>query len=94
MLPEGPVQPWLVGQIGWYRASGSVEDCLFFCDGDEQKRDDNAFGFNVGGGVDVPVTDLVSLGVDVRYHNAFDALDGLQFVTTMLDVGFHFGGQD
>ena len=57
-------------------------------------REDDAFGLNLGGGFDVPVTDLVSLGLDLRYHNAFDALGGLQFITTMLNVGFHFGGQD
>lgn len=94
MLPGAPVQPWLAGQIGWYRASGSVDDCFIFCDDEHQSREDDTFGLNVGGGFDVPVTDLVSLGLDVRYHNAFDALGGLQFVTTMLNVGFHFGGED
>jgi hypothetical protein len=33
----------------------------------------------------------VSLGADVRYHDAFDAFNGLQFVTTMVNVGIHFG---
>src|SRR5262245_32681331 len=94
LLPDGPVQPWLIGQIGWYRASGSVDDCFIYCDSEHQSREDDTFGLNVGGGVDMPVTDLVSLGVDVRYNNAFDALGGLQFVTTMFNVGFHFGGQD
>ena len=93
-LPDGRVRPWLVGQVGWYRASGSVSDCYLFCGGDDEhkSREDDAFGLNVGAGVDVAVTDLVSLGLDVRYHDAFDALGGLQFVTTMLNVGFHFGG--
>ena len=94
VLPDAAIQPWLVGQIGWYRASGSVDDCFLYCDNDHQSREDDPFGLNVGGGFDVPVTDLVSLGVDVRYHNAVDALGGFQFVTTMLNVGFRFGGQD
>lgn len=87
--PMARFQPWLVGQIGWYRVNAET-DCLFCSSDDELDRDGNSFGFNVGGGFDVFLTDWVSAGVDVRYHRAVDALDGVGFVTTMANVGLHF----
>jgi opacity protein-like surface antigen len=93
LLPQGRVRPWLVGQIGWYRVDASLVNCVFFCNGNEHDdRVDNSFGLNVGGGLDVAVSKLISLGVDVRYHDAVSAFGGTGFVTSMFDVGFHFGG--
>jgi len=85
-LPKGRVRPWLVTQIGWYRARGEIGII-----GIGTSDTEDTFGLNTGGGLDVHITDLVSLGVDVRYHNAFNALGGLQFVTTMFNVALHFG---
>ena len=87
LMPPGRVRPWLTTQIGWYRANASASGF-----GTEVPRTDNSFGLNTGGGLDVKVNDRVSLGLDVRYNNAFQALDGLQFVTSMFNVGLHFGG--
>jgi len=48
------------------------------------------FGINVGGGVDVAVTRWLSLGLDLRYHNALTVLGGFDFLTTLLDVSLRF----
>ncbi len=82
-------RPWVVGQIGWYRASAEAS---FF--GAEVHKTEDGFGGNVGGGFDVAIVDRVSLGIDVRYHRPVDVFDGFDFVTTMFNVGLHFGGQD
>jgi hypothetical protein len=88
LMPPGRFRPWLAGEIGWYRAEVESELRLFAPEIDQR---DDSFGINVGGGLDVFVHRIVSLGVDVRYHDAFDALDGLEFVTTMFNVGIHLG---
>lgn len=82
-------RPWAVGQIGWYRASA---ESSFF--GATVDHTEDAFGANVGGGFDVAIVPLVSMGIDVRYHRPVDVFDGFAFVTTMLNVGFHFGQPD
>lgn len=81
------IRPWVVGQIGWYRARAAAS---FF--GAEVENTEDAFGGNVGGGFDVAIVPRVSLGVDVRYHRPVDVFDGFDFVTAMLNVGLHFGG--
>lgn len=85
-------RPWLGGQIGWYLVDGQFHNAFLFDeDADDVDKSENSFGLNVGGGFDFAINHRVSLGIDVRYHNAFDALGGFQFVTTMVNVGIHFG---
>lgn len=86
-FPWERVHPFGVFELGWYRAE--VDGGLFSSVRDDQTED--SFGINVGGGADVMLGRRVSLGVDVRYHDAFDAFEGVDFVTTMLSVGIHFG---
>ena len=50
---------------------------------------DDGFGINVGGGLDFTVMRRVSLGLDMRYHNALTVLGGFDFVTALMDVGIH-----
>lgn len=98
-----PIRPFLGGQLGWYRVDGDfdgyrVDDdntraLLFVPPDDDIHRTDDTVGINLGGGVDVPITQRVSLGMDVRYHNAFDALDGFEAVTAMLNVSVWFGDE-
>jgi hypothetical protein len=83
LMPPGRFRPWVIGEIGWYHARA---DGLF-----EDEIDDDSFGMNVGAGFDIFVHRIVSLGADIRYHNAFDAFDGMDFVTTMFNVGIHLG---
>ena len=96
LTPPGLVRPWLIGQIGWYGADASFHSYYGYdhdhgYDHEHHHETDNSFGFNAGGGIDFSINRRVSLGLDVRYHNAFDAFNGLEFVTTMIDVGIHFG---
>jgi hypothetical protein len=86
-FPWQRVRPWAGFEMGWYHME--VEDGLFSSTKSNQNQD--SFGINVGGGLDVPVGSRVSLGVDVRYHNAFDAFEGVDFVTTLFNVAIWFG---
>lgn len=88
------VRPWLGAQIGWYHVDAYTDDFDFFDDDfdDDEHDGDDSFGLNVGGGIDFPINHRVSLGFDVRYHNAFDAFQGFEYVATMFNVSIWFGG--
>jgi len=106
LLPQDRrVRPWLIGQVGWYRARAEVTELLgpaqlpcgapinCFPVGTLRIRrsgGDDGFGFNVGGGVDVALTRLLSVGADVRYHRAVNVLENVDFVTTMVSLGLRF----
>jgi opacity protein-like surface antigen len=92
-LPRGNLfRPWLGVGLGWYHVGADFNrDFIFNSRDDDVDRSDDSFGINVGGGVDWRITQRVSLGLDIRYHNAFDALNGFEFVTTNFNVGIHFG---
>jgi hypothetical protein len=81
------VQPWLIGQAGWYQGTISVSKLL----GGSYRRTENGGGVNMGAGLDVPVGNLVSLGTDVRWHQTIGVFDNAGFLTTMATVAFHFG---
>jgi hypothetical protein len=92
--PARRVRPWVVGELGWYHATASVDEpfCgrttggapLTYYDGSG-----DGVGLNAGGGLDLALTDMLSVGLDVRYHHAF-VLGDFRFVTTMATVGVHF----
>jgi hypothetical protein len=84
-------RPWLGTQIGWYGVDAHLDDFFGSFD-DDIDEFDNSFGLNAGGGFDIPINHRVSLGVDVRYHNAFTAFDGFEYVHTMFNVSIWFGG--
>jgi len=84
---SGAVQPWLIGQGGWY--SGSVTQPRLFAS--TIHHTDSGGGVNVGAGFDVPVGKLVSLGADVRWNQTIGVLDDPGYVTTLANVAFHFG---
>lgn len=86
-FPLVRVRPWAGFEMGWYHVE--VDGGLF--SDTKSDQDEDSFGINVGGGVDVPVGSRVSLGVDIRYHNAFDAFAGVDFVTTLFNVAIWFG---
>lgn len=91
LMPAGRIRPWVTSEIGWYHGHAVSASIL----SDDIAETADAFGLNAGGGLDVFLNRRVSLGVDVRYHDAFDAFDsGLQFVTTMCNVGVHFDHPD
>jgi opacity protein-like surface antigen len=86
-FPWERVRPFGIFELGWYRAE--VDGGIFSSIRADQT--DDSFGINIGGGADFMINRRVSLGADVRYHNAFDAFEGFDFVTTMFNVGIHFG---
>ena len=83
------VNPWGIFELGWYHVDADIDDDFF--GHHDSDADDDSFGINVGGGIDFRITDFVSIGPDVRYHNAFDAFDGVDFVTAVVNVSLHFG---
>jgi hypothetical protein len=89
LLPPHRVRPWVAAEIGWYRADADIDPISSL----RISETDDTFGLNAGAGCDFAINQRVSLGVDIRYHNAFDALNGLQFLTTMFNVGIHFAGE-
>ena len=76
------LRPSLNGGVGWYR----VENCpLLF----GKCEDHDGVGFNLGGGLDVPVyRELVTVGVDARWHHAF-VPGGIDAGTALLNLGLH-----
>lgn len=86
------VRPWLGAQVGWYYVDAYGDDYDPFDDDDDEHEGDDSFGLNAGAGLDFPINHRVSLGVDVRYHNAFDAFQGFEYVATMFNVSIWFGG--
>lgn len=89
------VRPWIGTEIGWYHVEARTDDFpIFGNNGDDDfDADDDSFGLNAGAGVDFRINHRVSLGVDVRYQNAFDAFKGFEFVTTMFNVSIWFGDE-
>ncbi len=85
-LPPSRIRPWLGGEVGWYRAEAEVG--VF---DDNIKLADDSFGINAGGGIDFAVSERLVLGIAARYHNAFDALGGLEFVSTTVRIGIRLG---
>ena len=84
------VKPWAIFELGWYHVDVDLDQGSFFHHHDSN-RDDDSFGINVGGGIDFRINDRVSIGPDVRYHDAFDAFGGVDFVTAVVNVSLHFG---
>jgi hypothetical protein len=88
-----PFRPWLGAQIGWYHVDAYGDDYDPFDDDNDDHDGQDSFGLNAGGGFDIPVNPRVSLGLDVRYHNAFEAFQSFEFVTTMFNVSIWFGDE-
>lgn len=56
----GRIQPYVAGGAGLMRARGCVASCA-------RTLSHTEFGINTGGGVHVPLTELLAVGADVRY---------------------------
>ncbi len=89
-LGERRLRPYLGAEIGWYHAEVEIER---FFSSDDFDEEDDSFGVNAGGGIEFQINRLLSLGADIRYHNASDAFDGIELVSFLATVGFHFGGE-
>ncbi len=83
-------RPWLGAEIGLYHTDVDVERVF----ASDLEAEDDSFGYNVGGGLAYRLSDLISLGADVRYHRAdASAIGDLELVSFLATLGFHFGGE-
>jgi opacity protein-like surface antigen len=82
---QSRIQPYLIGGVGLYHVSASVDAGPF---GDVSVSD-NKFGINVGGGLHIPLSSSsAALFVEARYHNVFN--DGGSFNMLPITVGVTF----
>jgi opacity protein-like surface antigen len=94
--PTARVRPWVGADVGWYRGDvsmqiGSLDHHVGVVGASPPRTQiDDGVGGSVGGGVDVRVIEHLSVGVDVRYHNAPNVLGGFAFVTTLATLSVLF----
>lgn len=89
--PAYRLRPWLGGQLGWYFLHAHFNRDFLFEDDEEVQKDEDSLGLNVGAGFDFAASRRVLLGMDARYHKAFDAFAAFDFVTMMFNVGIRLG---
>jgi opacity protein-like surface antigen len=63
ILDKGPIQPYVLGGVGWYYTRIEYRDTLSAI----PDKTDNTFGWHFGAGVELFLSDRVSLNGDVRY---------------------------
>jgi opacity protein-like surface antigen len=83
---EHLIRPFVAGQVGVALADVTTDP--IDADLEDISTNETGFGLNAGGGVDFQITELISLGADVRYNYA-GVLDDVHYLTTMFNVGFH-----
>lgn len=62
-IPVGPIRPYILGGVGWYRTRIDYSGALGSIPDDHQ----NIFGEHLGAGAELMLGDRVSLNADVRY---------------------------
>lgn len=62
-FPLGPVRPYILGGVGWYRTRIDYSGVFGSIPDDHQ----NIFGEHLGAGAEIMLGDRVSLNADVRY---------------------------
>lgn len=60
-LPVAMFSPYAIGGVGLYRPSASIN-------GAGTSEAENDFGFNVGGGIKIPVSTSFETFIEARYH--------------------------
>ena len=88
MIPSGGggMKPYLKLGLGLYRSSTKVE----FTGGDDTTTDTN-FGYELGAGLNYPVNDNVSWGVDGAFHSIQSDGDAANLITVRAQLHFGFG---
>ncbi len=84
----GPVRPYALAGVGLIKSHVELTPASLFT------TDNNDFGWDVGGGLMVHVSDHVALRGDLRYFHAFPDFDVLGFTldNAKLDYGRASGG--
>jgi hypothetical protein len=86
------LRPWIALHVGWYRADGAVDQVSGVPSRGRPapevstERHGDTMGFNVGGGVGVAVTELLSIDLELRYHYTAE----LGFLTPLLGFSVRF----
>jgi len=63
IIPEGPIRPYILGGVGWYRTRISYTGAFSSIPDDHQ----NIFGEHLGAGAEIFLSPRVSVNADVRY---------------------------
>ncbi len=74
--------------VPYLRVGGGYMDAEI--DGNGFDEDEDDFAWNLGGGADYYLNDLVSLGLDGKYVWGTDDLDEIEYFMGTLRIGFHF----
>jgi opacity protein-like surface antigen len=82
---RGSVVPYVKSGLGVY--FGTVEREIA---GKKQSRGENDFGFNLGGGIRLPVAKAMEIDVAARFHSIMTEDKSTQYLTIGAGVGFMF----
>jgi opacity protein-like surface antigen len=79
----GPVRPYGTGGVGLIKSHVSTDPAVLF------DSTNNQFGWNIGGGAMIFVTDNIGIRGDIRHFHAFQNLEilGFPLSETKLDFG-------
>lgn len=81
-LPIAMFSPYAIGGVGLYRPSASIN-------GGGTSNSENDFGFNVGGGIKIPVSTGFETFIEARYHRV-NASGGGNYSFVPVTVGVMF----
>lgn len=79
------VVPYVKGGLGVYFETAELEVANA-----KDTRTENDFGFNLGGGVKIPVAKMTTIDVGLRFHNVMTEDQSTQYFTFSAGVGFMF----
>jgi len=77
--------PYVKGGLGIYFETAELE-----VSGKKDRRTDNDFGFNLAGGVKIPIQKMVSIDAGVRFHNVMTEDQSTQYFTFTAGLGVAF----
>jgi len=81
----GSVVPYVKGGLGIYFETAEREIA-----GKKQSRNENDFGFNLGGGIRLPVAKAMEIDVAARFHSIMTEDRSTQYLTIGAGIGFMF----
>jgi len=80
------VKPYLIAGIG----ATSAQERISYLQGTTSKTRDMAVSFRGGAGIDVFLTDAVSIGVEGAYTTGIGDVEHIQYTTLSFGLGYHF----
>jgi hypothetical protein len=89
IIPEGPIRPYILGGVGWYRTQIAYSGVFSAIPDDHQ----NIFGEHLGAGAELFIGPQVSINGDVRYiflNPTTDQVIGKDFNYWQITFGLNF----